>query len=595
MCITTLVGSIHSNSLVFQRSGTIATDVTAIILVGEIDIEPLISQLQNISHIDEYLQDIWKSVTPKASRIETKYLASQIRLIREQVTTAQGIIEDIAAVSGNSRHPSTTDSSRESRSVLLIAGLAAIGASLSNLFYSRLLASNIDRLREDNDHLFHGVQILTRRTQENSRKILSLEKAVLSLAKQQLVTEHAIDDERHLRESMMEIDGTYRSLVAYTQSLHDILTTLTQALQGKVDTHLINPTQVQTELQKIKSRIPDDMKIAISKDHIMDFYSLPCHTQMEKSLVRVIIPIPIFNILETLEMYRYIPTPLLVQHGIELFLTGKDHVLATNNENTLYLDLAESEIQACLNVGTLHLCPAMRVQKKEDIPSCLHLLFRGLTKEALGQCQHKVRLLQSLELTLVQPDTVLATASESRQLQQECEDKTQSRILSIDPGQTSLRIPNGCSLATKEYYVSPLRNSTVFPLETTLRIPHAPTLDLQAILDLRYEQRNTSLRLNPTDIVEMLQRTSSSNDPVDLDYLSPPSRIGTEHGRPTSNYWGWLFGICSALIVMVPVTFIQHWCYRHSSQRSGRAFQRKGLCSGTDAEPSIHLYEVTSQ
>jgi hypothetical protein len=97
MCWVAIVGSIQSNPLVFQRSGTIATDVTAIILTGEMDITPLISQLRNVSNIDGYLQDIWKSISPKSRQMDGRYLASQIRLVREQVTTAKALIEDITA------------------------------------------------------------------------------------------------------------------------------------------------------------------------------------------------------------------------------------------------------------------------------------------------------------------------------------------------------------------------------------------------------------------------------------------------------------------------------------------------------------------
>jgi hypothetical protein len=95
------------------------------------------------------------------------------------------------------------------------------------------------------------------------------------------------------------------------------------ALQGKVDTYLISPAQVRQELQQIKQRIPDDMKIAIEANHITDFYALPCHAKITNTTFQVAVPIPIFNVKETLTYTNISLHPLVVDQGLEIFLSSR--------------------------------------------------------------------------------------------------------------------------------------------------------------------------------------------------------------------------------------------------------------------------------
>ncbi|TRY78627.1 hypothetical protein TCAL_14438 [Tigriopus californicus] len=501
-----------------------------------------------------------------------RYLQTQLCLIHDQIQTTDHKLHDLISLMEISGQPQPPQF-RGRRSALLMAGLVAIGSTLSNLVYSCYLSTPIDGIQQQEDYLTHGLDILTRKTADNTRQLEILDKAVDILLKQHLGVRQQLDEEIHMHQVMMHVDATYRSLATYTQTLAEILTTITAALQGKVDTYLISPAQVRQELQQIKQRIPDNMKIAIEANHITDFYALPCHAKITSTTFHVAVPIPIFNVKETLDLYKHIPTPLVVDQGLEIFLSSHTRMLATNTENTLYLNLDASNIQACLNVGTLYLCPALQVQLKDNQPSCLHLLFRGLTEQAMHHCQHRVRLTRSLELTLTESHSVLVTASEPRQIQQECQNHSLSKILTVKPGQASINIPDGCSLASQEFNISPTRISTVHPLRTLVQVPHEPEVTLEHIIQSRQEQANRPAI--PIEAIRKQLQSSRSRNLVDLDVVipnEPPSAMG------------WWITIAVTSISSALVISIILWHYRRlkHQERSGRAFPKRGLCSGID-------------
>ncbi|TRY75618.1 hypothetical protein TCAL_14597 [Tigriopus californicus] len=417
-----LISAAQASPTIFQRSGNIATDVTSYVLLGQIDLEPIMAQQRNLTQLDSLLQEVWVATSEDDSTPEQRYLLTQLRLIHDQIQTTDHKLHDLISLMEISGQPQPPPFQGK-RSALLMAGLVAIGSTLRNLVYSHYLSTRIDGIQRQEDYLTHGLDILTGKTADNTRQLQIQDKAVDVLLKQHLGIRQQINKDIHMhqwaatttpvpRKTISTTDATYRSLATYTQTLAEILTTINSALQGKVDTYLISPAQVRQELQQIKQRFPDDMKIAIEANHIIDFLAFPCHAKITNTTFQVAVPIPIFNVKETLDLYKHIPTPLVVDQGLEIFLDSHTQMLATNTENTLYLDPEASDIQACLNVGTLYLFPALQVQLKDSQPSCLHLLFRGLTEQAMQHCQHQVRLTRSLELTLTESHSVLVTASE---------------------------------------------------------------------------------------------------------------------------------------------------------------------------------------
>ncbi|XP_059098365.1 uncharacterized protein LOC131892581 [Tigriopus californicus] len=305
-----LISALQASPTIFQQSGNIATDVTSYVLLGQIDLEPIMAQQRNLTQLDSLLQEVWVTTSKDDSTPEQRYLLTQLRLIHDQIQTTDHKLQDLISLMEISGPPQPPQF-RGKRSALLMAGLVAIGSTLSNLVYSRYLSTRIDGIQRQEDYLIHGLDILTRKTADNIRQLQTLDKAVDVLLKQHLGHRERIDKEIHMHQVMMHVDATYRSLATYTQTLAEILTTITSALQGKVDTYLISPAQVRQELQQIKQRIPDDMKIAIEANHITDFYALPCHAKITNTTFQVAVPIPIFNVKETLDLYKHIPTPLV--------------------------------------------------------------------------------------------------------------------------------------------------------------------------------------------------------------------------------------------------------------------------------------------
>lgn len=466
----------------FQRMGEMTTDTTAYILIGEFDIELIKAHRSDIEDIRKWLRRIYERV-PMEHQQQRKLIREQLKIIAMELKNIEDRTLDLDTLMASQK--------RVKRSILLMAGIAAVGGLLGNLWFTHSLNNRISELEDNQGHLYHFTQVAAHHISENAAKIAQLNDTLQAVVRHEIKAEHILSNKtrelEYTQRTLMVIDASYRSVTSLQDSIMKLLRVWDDAIGGKVTIDMMSPTAVKEELKRIKDGLPKTLTLAIGQDNLMDFYSLSCHPSVFKGKLRITIPIPVYNPGDVMDLLHYMPLPFPISKDLELISQGLNPVLAVNNERTLYREISIEDLSSCVKINQLHLCPQLRVLRKAVEPSCLFLLLQGKVIEAQKHCHQLVRNNSPLEVLQTSTTEFIAYARRDTHAVQICEETNTRVTVPIPPGMNIISLQNGCALSSDTIYVAPSRNATLDIDEWTVSIPIPEPLNLTNIFSDKFD------------------------------------------------------------------------------------------------------------
>jgi len=573
------------HNIVFNQIGHLATDTTSYLLVGHLDLSDTINQAPLLTSVSKHVLEAFHQL-PADRVTERALIQGQGRLLHNHLQEVATQLKDLKSLTH-------TSLSRETRSIMLVAGLAAVGTSLSSLWFNHHLAQRLDKLQDQQSDLLHFIDVATKQIHDNRNRIDTLNSTVYQLVEHQILFEASVTQSLHetiqIQRIIMTLDSCYRALRDYEDAVRNTIAIVSDSLQGKISLHLMHPSAVEAELHKIEKLLPGDLKLTFRPNDFGAFFSLPCLTSIRGNTLRIAIAIPVYNAKTTLRLYRHVQTPVLSENGLDILLEAEHNILAINEEQTLHSQFHDSELATCTQVHDIFLCPAHRVLKKANQLACLSLLFQGQTEKAINHCEHRLRASLQMEIIQVTTNAFLITATNNSSLQQSCEEPSRSKVISIQSGFSKIEIPAGCSLSSESHFVTPARNSTIGMDSWTIRVPILNTDSAIEALGQKYPDldfKSNDLK----EIVSTLTKFSSSTTPSEVRRVQSASNF-TLVATFTSAI---ISCVCAAtLAVCVGYLYCRFRCRQHQEQDhhnicricSGRTgSSRGGLCNGSASD-----------
>jgi len=161
------------------------------------------------------------------------------------------------------------------------------------------------------------------------------------------VNKEKIDSEKafYILTSTIAAETVVQNLKTIQQN---IINTLTNMYRGHMDVHLLSPTQIKGELDKIARQLPRDSLLPEVQKDVRDIYSLfRIHARITRQYLLMEIKIPI--LLDTLyEVNKLISIPQHVDSNQVMYVIPNSNLIAFNTNENSFISLDQSDIQDCI-------------------------------------------------------------------------------------------------------------------------------------------------------------------------------------------------------------------------------------------------------
>ena len=534
--VATSFGEALLPAATFQRVGQISPDVTDVLMLGRINITSIVVDLKQVHGAQVWITEAVERL-PRHHRRERDLLRQHLDAIQHEGKVLLKRAEQLESmlVANPKLDQTQIRSRRKPRSVLLAVGaLALVGASVGNLMYSSYLHTRIQELEARQNGILRYIDVTASLAGDNQRRISTLNSTLQMLARHEYRFETVVKEEleeiERAQKLLMLVGVCETALANAANGLSRMVEAFMHASQGRVHMDLIPPSLVRQELRNIKERFDTGLELALEFTDLQSFYRLPCHLVCRGDEYVVAVAIPVYSSAESYELLRHIPAPVAVGDGLEMFIEGRGEFLAVNRERTLHREMDAADLQSCVVVRAIHLCPHARTFKKNSQPSCLFELLRGNLELAQRTCSHSFRLNSQTDIVQLSQDHFMVIASARAQVAQTCEDASQSKEIVLAKGTTRLRLPEGCSLSAAGAYVAPARNYSFSIDVNTMDVGMGETLNLRRLLNEVYPH----LDLDPKEIATITKSLAVAGASVTISDVMAARRLIPKIGHHIS-------------------------------------------------------------
>ena len=331
---------------------------------------------------------------------------------------------------------------RQKRQVAEILGLVSFGLSVFDLQQTLQLKSQLSQL-ENNNHL------LASEIDQQGELIDDLSRHLGSIQKH-LVEMNTWLNQEAWREGVRTLVALMRSAV--TRLRRWIVGLNTIMIHRKIDPLILSSDQLSSALSILKPKALEkgyellaDQLFELSHEHL-SYLS-------QEGEIFIILHIPMGRN-PPLQMYKYLPVPLLLSDGQLALPQPGNFILAINDQCTEKLELENRELELCSRRGGAYICPKGLTSKRVTA-SCLGALFVGTLQQIRHECVFKrfkqdyeaISVIGPNKITLVSPPKTTTTVHLS------CVDGNVSQT--VVSGLVEIVIPAGCVLSTFNHVFKP--------------------------------------------------------------------------------------------------------------------------------------------
>ncbi len=564
LCLYHTTNATEISSIHFQRIGTLAPDTTTYLFIGKFPTKNFFDHQRQFQSISNLIKEVSEHITQETPLGPRTLITSQLKLVELNLETLASKVKDLETISqekyqGGKLH-------RGKRSVAIIAGLAAIGTAIGNLLFNQQLDQKIRQLETDYGRLHRFTTIAAYHIEENHAKIEQLNKTVLQLAQHEFRAEAMLRKEttkvEYVQHAIMLVDLCYRNLAALNNDIHKLLKIWDDAVQGRITTEMFPPKLVKEELRKIKQELDNPLQLAINSDNIMQIYTLTSHAIVGRGLLRIAIPIPVFNPETVFDLLQHVPLPIALTKKIEIETRSEKPTIAVNPERTLYRELEFNEIRECAKVGSLHLCPQLRVTNKASQPSCLFLLLLGKLKEAQRHCKSHIRPTSDLRIIQSTTNHFIAYAIADTRITRICGERRDN--VPILKGTSLITVREGCALSSDKLFVAAARKAILAVEEWSVIIPTTPSnINLSDLVHANWPD----VKMSHDDLTKAIEGLLSQRPHIMLKDLR--RALDRRAVSPIIHHWPFasmgLIGLLFLTTILICGYYCRQRCHQHSN------------------------------
>ncbi len=495
-----------SQEIIFIDQGYVYNDVSSYSIVITLDMKLIELDLEEMTKLKDYAEkQLQHKNNIKYYEGRDNLLASieffkkEIELLKHRAKVLQDLVSE-----------EKNDKRNRRSAVVAILGLA--GMSLANLAYTRSVHNKVSNLEESMQGLAHAINVTASFAEKSVKNIEYLNKTVSQLAQHQMryeleINNKTMDVERTQR--ILLLSQTCSQAVTRTQDHINILINIfNQVIQGHLPVELLEPKILKEEMTKIKKKLPKGMVPLIKDNDYLSVYSLPVHTSKQNGTLVAIVNVPIVNP-KRLKLYKYIPTPFVMENSLEFVPSGKFQYLLEGEDGT-HLEVSNDEIGKCVKFHTAYLCPHLSVLNNNRTITCLKALKLLNLPEALKRCKHTYRLKQEVEVTQL-GEGFLIVSTRDTLLKLNCNGR--SRTIVAPEGRMMYYPEAGCTIEAGTRSVLAKR-PTIFASDQI----EAKIMALKLPYQIRIEDIATNIEVDPYELEDFILQLGKVNN-IDLKEL----------------------------------------------------------------------------
>ncbi|XP_041985300.1 uncharacterized protein LOC121737693 [Aricia agestis] len=243
----------------------------------------------------------------------------------------------------------------------LIDGVGYVANSLFGVLDQRFAdkyEKDIDLMRKNDKHLFD--------LWKNQTSVVEAEFNLMKRMESTMRAHH-----KSINQKINEVRMAYVNLQLYVQNMSfvtdfltssitatnlmfslrkiqdSILDTVTNIYNGKLDFHLISPSQLRNELSVISAQIPKDLAIPVDNLHLKDLYNLlQVRAKYSSKYLIIEIRIPLIE-RDVYELFNLIPVPRSL-NNVMINVQIISEFAAINLKKDSYVTISENDLQSCI-------------------------------------------------------------------------------------------------------------------------------------------------------------------------------------------------------------------------------------------------------
>ena len=558
----------------FIHVGTLVPDVSTYLIIGQLNITDVISQVDKLVTLEKSARDMISKI-PDSYTMEAVYLNKTLRLMELKLQDIEGKIDEVKFIFNK-----TAEESRGKRSIAGAVALIGSGASfIANSFLVNSLQSQLSSFSTAIKELISFSILGAREIQENKERIAKLEKHLNRLSIHTYLKMNQFQDQlntnRFISDSILHINLGFLQLSDLEDNIRNILTIVDGALNNKISTTMISPKQAREELNKIQISGYEPVINTLE-----EFYSLTSYATIdEENLLNVYISIPLINNANKYQLYQYVDAPLTMD-GMQVRLAPTKDLLAIGSKDNLYTELREADLTSCLTVGRLKLCPHIRLFRKSgQTDNCLFNLFIGQFDKA--KCDGEIQKVSEVEINIINENKIAITAqNDNFNGILECPSNSSTGILRrtipAPRGISLVQVDDGCSYQISSYYLFPnKKNILKFNSHVHIRMSNNNIEDLIKI-------RHPTLVKEALENQDTLQIQDINNEDKLLKYINSTQLIRIQEEISGEDYVSYSALVISIIIVIIISMGLGYWYIRNISTR----------CFSPSSEPATRGVEA---
>ena len=407
-------GTLVSRNVVFQKVNEVTTTRAQWLVTFVTDLKPYMDGMERLyKDVGEVQQVIWQIVSHYNKKGHI-YTASFAKLGQE----AKMIREGLVGLQTNFLEYRTlhTDANRDRRAIIPFIG-KALGFLFGTVTDKELntVKQHVNKLARNQEEIVHVVRQGLTLVNESRVEISKNRQAVESLLDG---IEEADRRLRNVTEAVMErvleletLVVNYVEIDTLVADVREVITRMSIYLEhlqlqinmlatGRLTPSTVTPSNLRKLLIEIKQRLKTPMRLSGNPEHeIWHFYKyLTCSTIFQDNKILSIVPVPLLDMQEELEVFQIHSLPLPdLQTATSGFVMTAEYELeaqaiALNKARTKLVLLNGGEIKACTTT-TMGFCsiksPLYPMYANEF---CVTALFRNQPEKVRRHCQVKVKL-----------------------------------------------------------------------------------------------------------------------------------------------------------------------------------------------------------
>jgi len=386
---------------------------------------------------------------------------------------------------------------RRNKRALWMVGMAgaiaggALVAALSHFFSAGQLLDISFEAYKGTDPSVRLLRDADERIREMAEQIQSLQIAAVEVS-------NFAKDKYWVSRDMVFLEG---AISGAEEVSNRIVRGVKSLMDGSASPDLINPEYAQQLIVNLRS-IVNRQGLNLLMDSTHDIYLYETSfLSFANNTLRCFIHFPLHRPEGLLELYRYLPAPIIATNQTFFHPLPENELLAISKTRLKFREMTDDNLQRCHRLRDIYYCPRQNFYHKNLLSSCLMNLFTNKKRETLQSCRFRISPPHDFLVQFSASDFLMYVAEKEQAF---------CRCSAVDPydpipvnGLMSVALQPGCSCSTQGFY---LEGAT--DLYVKSYITSTPDWDLRDVLPPTFDlgaAQNLSIYSEPLKIIEKIR------------------------------------------------------------------------------------------